>query len=289
MPIVFGCVAPHGFTLIPDVSEDAEGGLDLREAMFELARRCRATNPEVLVVATPHGFRVDGALCLANVGRAAGTLGRPPKTLEMNIPVDLPLTDAITAAARARDIPIALGGFGGTRREGSVIPLDWGVVTPVWFLGHPYNATGHGSVLAAAPDTQGPAVVIVTPSRAVPRTKLVEFGKAVAEAAARDGRRVAFVASCDWGHRHSEHGPYGYDPAAKEVDLQVVELLKQNDPMGVMAISDERAQQAAIDGLWQTLMLAGVKEVVPLRGEVLAYGAPTYYGMIVAAFEPATA
>ena len=286
MPIVFGCVVPHGFSLIPDVSEDAEGGLQTREAMFALARRCRAANPDVLVIATPHGFRVNGTICLADVARAAGSLTRDGHTIELNIPVDGALTDEIAEAARARDVPIALGGFGGNRRDQSGLPLDWGTLTPAWFLGHQHNMTGYGNVLADAPQDDGPPVVIAAPSRALPRQAMVEFGKAVAEAAQQDGRRVAFVASCDWAHAHAESGPYGFHPDAAEVDQIVIQALKDNDPLRLIDLPDDKVRHASIDGLWQTLMLGGVEQLVPMKSEVLSYQVPTYYGMIVAAFEP---
>src|SRR5579884_1660825 len=183
MPIVFGCVVPHGFTLIPDVSDDAEGGLQTREAMFELARKARAARPDVLVIATPHGFRVNGTICLADVARAAGSLSRDGRTVELSIPVDGKLTDEIAEAAGKHDVPIALGGYGGNRRDQSSLPLDWGVLTPAWFLGPQANMTGHGSVLAPAPAYAGPSFVIAAPSRSLPRQTMVEFGKAVAEAA----------------------------------------------------------------------------------------------------------
>jgi hypothetical protein len=51
-------------------------------------------------------------------------------------------------------------------------------------------------------------------------------------------------------------------------------------------LPEEKVQNAAIDGLWQTLMLAGAMELVPMQGEVISYEAPAYYGMIVASFAP---
>ncbi len=54
----------------------------------------------------------------------------------------------------------------------------------------------------------------------------------------------------------------------------------------LLAIDEAAAQDAAIDGLWQALMLAGALELVPLRHELLSYEAPSYYGMLVAAYEP---
>ncbi len=287
--LVFGCVAPHGFPLIPDLSEDAEGAGATRRAMEELGRRCAAARPEVLVVATPHGTRVDGAICLAAVARAAGVLRWKGCQVEMNVPVDLRLTDEIAVQARARHVPVALAGFAGNRRDQSAIPLDWGVLVPLWFLGHGRNLVGSGDVLAPVPeDDHGPAVVIAAPSRSLPRTSMVAFGRAIAEAAEWDGRRVALVASSDWGHTHAASGPYGFHPAAAEVDALVVQALRDNDPGRLIDLPEERVRDAAIDGLWQTLMLAGAMEHTPMRGEVLSYEAPAYYGMLVAAFTPFT-
>ncbi len=37
MAVVFACVAPHGWPLIPDLSEDALGALATRAALQEVA------------------------------------------------------------------------------------------------------------------------------------------------------------------------------------------------------------------------------------------------------------
>jgi aromatic ring-opening dioxygenase LigB subunit len=282
--LVFACVAPHGFPIIPSLSDDAEGALATRAAMLEMGRRCAAAQPDVLVVATPHGTRVDGAICLAAVARAAGILRWQERQIEMNVPVDGPLTDTIAEAARARDVPIAMASYAGNRRYQSAIVLDWGTITPLWFLGHDQDIAGSGDVLADPPEDTGPPVVIAAPSRLLPRTAMVAFGTAVAEAAARDGRRVAFVASCDWGHTHQASGPYGYHPAAAEVDALVVQALREGELDRLIDLPEQQVQDAAIDGLWQTLMLAGALKHTPLQGEVLCYEAPSYYGMIVAAW-----
>lgn len=288
MPIVFAAIAPHGFPIIPDLSDDAEGGLATRDAMLELGRRCRAAAPDVIVIAGPHGVRVDGAICLADVARGAGTLRWEGRKVEMNVPVDAAMTDAVAAAARARDVPVAMAGYAGNRRNQSVLPIDWGVITPLWFLGHDRNMVGHGEVLAPAPaEDIGPPVVIVTPSRSLPRETMVTFGRAVADAATGTERKVAFVASCDWAHTHIEDGPYGFHPAADEVDALVVAAVRDNDPKRLATLSEQQVQDAAIDGLWQTLMLAGLMESVPMRVDLLSYEAPRYYGMLVAAYVPA--
>lgn len=285
--LVFGCVAPHGFPLIPDLSDDASGHHRTRAALEELGRRCQAARPEVLVVATPHGMRVEGAVSISGAARTAGALRWQGRQVEMNVPLDGHLADAIVSEARAAGIPVALTSFGGNHRGQSVIPLDWGTLVPLWFLGHGRNLVGHGDVLASPPDNDlGPPVVIVAPSRALPRTAMLGFGWAAAMAAAGDGRRVAFVASSDWGHTHTEAGPYGYHPASAEMDALVVRALEENNPRSLLDLPETSVQAAAIDGLWQTLMLVGALEHTPMRGEVLSYEAPTYYGMLVAAYTP---
>ena len=122
--IVFAGVAPHGWPIIPDLSEDALGALATRSALEELGRRAAAVRPDVVVIASPHNFRVEGAICLAAVAHGAGTLHHQGRTVEMNLPVDAPLTDAIVHAARQRGLPIALGGYAGNMGAESLVPLD---------------------------------------------------------------------------------------------------------------------------------------------------------------------
>src|SRR5215218_372189 len=287
MPFVFAAIAPHGFPLIPDLSDDADGAPTTRAAMEELGRRAAAAGVEALVMAGPHGVRVDGATALADTARAAGSLAWQGRTVELNVPVDGPLTDAIAATGRARGIPIAMVGYAGNRRDQSVLPLDWGILTPLWFLGHGRNMPGHGDVLADPPAADiGPPAAIVTPSRGVPRATLVDFGRVVAETAANDSRRIGFVASCDWGHAHRADGPYGFHPESAAVDAEVVDAVAANDLPRLIDLDEGRAQDAYIDGLWQALMLAGALEVVPMHVEIVSYEAPTYYGMLVAVWSP---
>jgi aromatic ring-opening dioxygenase LigB subunit len=244
---------------------------------------------EVIVLAGPHGVRVEGAICLDNVARGAGTLIRGDRMVEMNVPCDRELVLEIDRRCHEAGVPTALAGYAGNRPDQSAMPMDWGAMTPLWFNGHGQNRKGYGSVLAPTPDDDhGPLVVLLTPSRALPRQAMVDFGKVLGKTFRDDPRPIGFIASCDWGHAHTESGPYGYHPAAAIVDNQVVEAIKQDDLLSLIALPDEDVQNAAIDGLWQTLMLAGALKAVPMDVEFLSYEAPTYYGMLVATWTPAS-
>src|SRR3712207_8084457 len=56
-------------------------------------------------------------------------------------------------------------------------------------------------------------------------------------------------------------------PAAKEMDELVVRAIREDDIMSLIDLDDEFVRNAAIDGLWQLLMLEGAKQVVPLTVE----------------------
>ena len=106
--IVFACVAPHGWTLIPELADEPDDCHVTRAAMAELGRRLAAADPEVIILATPHGFRVRDAIAIADVARMAGTLHHNGKTVEMNVPVDRTLVASIAKTADSRGIPVAL-------------------------------------------------------------------------------------------------------------------------------------------------------------------------------------
>jgi aromatic ring-opening dioxygenase LigB subunit len=289
MGIVFGGIAPHGWPLIHELSDDAEGALETRRAMEDLGRRCAAAQPDVLVIASPHTIRVEGAMVVMRVGRGAGTLHYEGRSVEMNVPIDAALTEAVARSAESMGLPVARAGFAGNNLDQSVVPLEWGTMSPLWFLGHGRHRPGFGHVLAdAPPDDSGPPIVIVSPARSLPREAHMTFGEAIAEAAAADGRSAAFIASCDWAHTHPG-SQYGEHPDAAVVDAAVVEAVRANDLERLAGLDEQAVENAAIDGLWQTLILAGVMRRVRLEGTLIGYEAPEAYatGMIVAAFEPA--
>lgn len=285
MPLVAATIVPHGWDLIPVLDANAGGAVSTQDSLRQAGVAFADPGVDTVVLAGPHGIRVEGAICLGNVGRGAGTLERQGHIAEMNVPYDRPLALEIAAACDRAGVPTALAGYAGNRPDQSATPMDWGAMVPLWFLGHDDNRPGSGTVLAPTPvDDHGPAIVLITPSRALPRQAMVDFGKVLGDVFAASDKRIGFVASCDWGHAHKETGPYGFHPAAAKVDDQVVSAIKANELLSLIDLPDEDVQDAAIDGLWQVLMLAGVQQVTPLDVTFRSYEHPDYFGMIVATY-----
>jgi aromatic ring-opening dioxygenase LigB subunit len=155
-------------------------------------------------------------------------------------------------------------------------------------MGHGRNMTGYGHVLAEKPaEDPGPPVVVLNPARSLPWETNIRLGEAIADTAIRDGRRIVFVASCDWAHAH-EGSRYGASPAAAEVDAAVESALRDGDPGRLVDLDPEQVKSAAVDGLWQALILAGIMNRVPMTADFISYELIKAYSvsMMVAAYEP---
>jgi aromatic ring-opening dioxygenase LigB subunit len=261
--IVFGAIAPHGAHVF-DVPESPT-----RTGMEELRHRFDAVAPEAVIVVTPHGFQVDGHLAVVRSSRLKGD-ARPWTEADTLVdgPGDPELADACLAALRADGLPAVGVLFGTAVVQGWPMPLDWGTVIPLWFM-------------------RAPAVV-VTPTHALSNAELVRAGAALARATG--DRRVAFVASADHGHGHTEDAPYGWSAESEPYDAAVQEAVRGNRLGDLVAWDPAWAREAKADSLWQLLMLHGaLEEAGGGRGfdaELLSYEAPTYFGMLTAAFAP---
>jgi aromatic ring-opening dioxygenase LigB subunit len=166
--------------------------------------------------------------------------------------VDRELALALVEDIRAAGLPVVGVSYGGNDPAEAELPLDWGTEVPLRYV-------------------HADRVVVVAPARDRPLDEHIRLGEVI-------GRRaVAVIASADHGHAHAADGPYGFDPAAAAYDERFRDLVRCGDfrPLA------DLVEAAKADSLWQLLVLQGALGGKPL--ELLAYAAPTYYGMAVAA------
>jgi aromatic ring-opening dioxygenase LigB subunit len=252
--IVAAAIAPHG--------TPAFDPGPTRDALEEIGRRFEAAAPAATVVVTPHNVHVEGHFAVVDTGTVAGSLaewGLPERTLERR--VDRDLVGALAGSAVA--VPLLTVSYGGNDPATAVAPMDWGTLIPLAFL----------------PETP---VVVVCPARDRPLAEHVELGRVIASAAG--DKRVALVASADHGHAHEPDGPYGFDPVAAQYDEAIVELVRTSrlDRLGEL---ESLVAAAKADSLWQLLVLHGALGD-SYAVELLSYEAPTYFGMLCAAYAP---
>jgi len=270
--IVFACIAPHGDLAIPEACPPDRRALAAatQAGMAELGRRFARADPDVVVVLTPHGIHLEGQFGVVVAGRAAGALEGAP-TVAVDVPVDRELALAMVDALRRAGLPAAGVSYGGNVPAESVMPLDWGSLIPLWYLGGRRNPPV--------------PVVVIAPARDLSTAHHVAAGAALAAAISASGRRAGLVASADQAHTHDREGPYGFDPAASVHDALVVSILREGRMAALRDLDPALVAAAKPDAWWQELMLLGAigERWTP---ELLSYEAPTYYGMLCAAFVP---
>jgi aromatic ring-opening dioxygenase LigB subunit len=263
--LVFAAVAPHGGIAIND-----DVAAVTRAGMEELGRLFDEAQPETVIVATPHNVHISNALGVIVASRVAGKLDGMTPVIELDVATDTQLAWRVLQALGAAGLPAAGVSYGSNDPGTAVAPMDWGVLIPLWFMG--------GRHQPPVP------LVVVTPARDLSPSDHVTAGAALATAAATSDRRVALIASADHGHAHVEGGPFGFDEAADEYDALVCDIVGANQLERLVEISPDMVEKAKADSWWQMLMLHGATR--GWRGRLISYEAPTYFGMLTAAYWP---
>ncbi|HEY3265391.1 MAG TPA: extradiol ring-cleavage dioxygenase [Armatimonadota bacterium] len=279
MPLCFACLAPHGWLTIPLLC-GPEGSLAAatQAATRELGRRMAAARPDTIVLITPHGTMIEGAISLLNTPSVIGDIADLPwsegslHSFRLGFAVDRALNAAIAERSRALDVPVLRVA---NQMEFAPLSMDFASLIPLWYA---------GADLWPRPD-----VVIACPDRgakAVSGEECVRFGRAVGAAAEASGRRVAFIASGDLGHAHDANHAYGYDPASAEFDALATECLRENALERLLSVDAAWLRRARTDAYLPLLALHGALEGSGWQTELLSYEVPLYFGMACASAGP---
>jgi aromatic ring-opening dioxygenase LigB subunit len=271
VPLVFAAIAPHGDLAIPEACSPAQGGLAAatQAGMRELEHRARAAMPEVVIVLTPHNVHVSGAMAVVVSARIAGRLPEAAQPVELDCEVDHATASATIESLRRAGMPVVGVSFGGNVQEEAVMPMDWGTLVPLWYLGGRWDPK--------------PRIVVMAPARDLDGAAHVAAGRAIGQLAAVSDRAFALIASADHSHTHDASGPYGGHPAATEFDRIVVDAIEADDLGRLLDVPETLLADAKPDSWWQLLMLHGALGD-RWQADLLSYEAPTYYGMACAAF-----
>ncbi len=267
MTLVYACIAPHAGDLIPETVQNIDIVATTRKSMREMGEHVQALNPEILVIANPHGFRVQNAMSISIAERAVADWSPDVK---LDFEMDPALANAIAEEAHQMDVPIVRYIYGASGGPDCFIPLDWGAVVPLYFIGHRF-----------APK---PKLVHLSPMRLLPLAAHYEFGRAIGRVIKEAGTRIAFIASADQGHAHDLKGPYGYDPASAQYDAWMQDVIHSDRLDDLLNADPDLVENGKPDSLWPTLILAGVLKENPMAAQLLSYEVNVYFGILCAEF-----
>src|SRR5262245_23042988 len=181
--IVFGSIAPHGGIVVAELcaTEELELARVTREAMTELGRRLVDTSPDSVVVLTPHNVHIDGHVAVVIASTLEGSLSEDDRQIALTCPVDVDLSARYLVDLTAAGISAVGVSYGPNDPGEASMPLDWGALIPLWFMG-------------GRAEPQIP-VVLVAPPRDLAPEALVQAGVNLAATARKAGARVAVIAS----------------------------------------------------------------------------------------------
>jgi len=275
MPLVYACVAPHGGELVPRLAGDK---LRLfaasRKGMRVLAGQLERSKPDTIVVASPHNLRLFRHIGIVLSENCSGSVTEGNTSISLKAKCDLDFGMGVLREAEERGLPVVGANYGALEGPASDLPMDWGTLIPLWFF------------LRRGTKRR---ILVVTPSRGIPLEKNFEFGRVIGRAAEGGAKRVAFVASSDQAHAHRRDGPYGFSRRAAEYDKEIVDAIEGGRLSSIMKMKPALVEAAKPDSLWQMTMLAGALEAAPLKGTLVSYQVPTYFGMLCASYERAAA
>jgi aromatic ring-opening dioxygenase LigB subunit len=268
MPLIYACIAPHAGDLIPETVKDGNIVAVTRNSMKEMGAKLEALNPEVVVIVNPHGFRVSNAM---NIAITEKSFAEWSPDVKLDFDVDQSLANAIADKAEGMSVPVVRYIYGASGGDACFVPLDWGAVVPLYFMGHKFEPR--------------PKIVHISPMKKLSLQTHYDFGRAMGQVIKESDKRIAFVASADQGHAHDENGPYAYDPASAQYDAWMQEVIRRGNLDELLDADPQLVENGKPDSLWPTLILAGVLKENPMKTRLLSYEVNIYFGIMCAEFQ----
>jgi aromatic ring-opening dioxygenase LigB subunit len=272
MDNLIGCaLMPHPPLMIPEVGKDELNVIKTTvETANQVAELLKESNPQTIVIISPHGPVFDDSVTvsihprlrgnLANFGAADVTLGfetdnllikhiiRNCQRLGVNL---LELTDDVAKNHRTS------------------LTLDHGAFVPLYYLA---KAGFKGQIVNLSMGM-------------LPYEEMYTFGKAVQAAIGSMDKRVAVIASGDLSHRLTPNAPAGYNPRGAEFDSQVVAALKNADVKALLKMDRNLIEEAGECGLRPIFFLMGAMGGLDVETIKLSYEGPFGVGYAVALFK----
>jgi aromatic ring-opening dioxygenase LigB subunit len=268
MPLIYACIAPHAGDLIPVSEEEKNKVVLTRQSVQEMGASLKALAPDVIVIVNPHGFRVQNAISISIAEKA--TADWSPE-VKLDFGMDPALANTSAEKAEELSVPVVRYIYGASGGPECFIPLDWGAVVPLYFMGHFYQPK--------------PRIVHISPMRLLPYQTHYDFGRALGKAVKESDARIALIASVDQGHAHDANGPYGFDPASAKYDAWMQEVVRSGRLDDLLRADPVLVEDGKPDSLWPTLILAGALKENPMEGRVLSYEVNVYFGILCAEFK----
>lgn len=260
--LVFAGISPHPPLLIPEIGKENLKFVDKTiKGLKELAKELYASQPETIIIISPHGPLLSDAFTL-NLNQKFNINFEDFGDLHTRIELlgDIGLTHHYKEIMET-EIPVIL-----TSQEN----LDHGCGVPLYFLTENL-------------DKKKIKIIPVFYSLLDFNTHY-QFGRKLQEDILNDTKRIAVVASGDLSHRLTLSAPAGYSHWAKKFDETLIKKIKEKDIKGIMNLDREFIEEAGECGLRSFIILFGILNSINYKPEILSYEGPFGVGYLVVNF-----
>lgn len=259
----FGVIAPHPPIIVRSVGGSrSEVTRDSLDALEQAAQALANYAPDTLVVMSPHAPALTDAVAIDDAEDYSGSFADFGDPAIHAWRGDRALARALTSEFESLSVPYVVRSHNARLRSGV---LDHGVLVPLSFLD---------------PSQHFPLVVVSLSY--LPYAAHRSIGEAAAAAAARLGRRVAFIASGDLSHRLKPSAPAGYSPQAQKLDEAIVGLVRAGRFRDLAEIDESLVEAGGECGLRSFIALGGFIGEDPVPTRVLSYEGPWGVGYLTA-------
>ena len=266
MTILGAFAVPHPPIIIHGVGrgEEHEAQATL-SAFHDVARQIAELEPELIILATPHGSLYRDAFAITTGTEVWGDLAEfrdPDDRLEL-------LLDEEFVNALIEQVGTA--GLACTARPEPKNKLDHGCMVPLLFITQHLESDFKIARVG----------ICFEDERAHFR-----MGQCIARAVGATGRRAVFVASGDLSHRLKKDGPYGFNAAGPKFDELLTQAFAAGNLNALLHFNRQLCDDAGECGLKSFIMMAGALDGLEFCSELLSYEGPWGVGYGVASFMP---
>jgi len=260
MAIVFSAISPHPPIIIKSIGKENTSLLDKTVKAYSiLEKKLIESNPEVIIIITSHGNRLDNSFALNLSPSFNGNLEEfSDFSSKFHFKGDIGLLYKIREKLETKS-PLQL-----ISNEN----LDYASLIPLILLSKKLKDI---------------KIIPVHVSNLSLQAHF-DFGQDLQEELIVNNERIAIISSADLSHRLTKDAPAGYSPKGKKFDKRLIEYLKSNSTKEIINMDEGLIKEAAECGLKSIVMLLGILNNIKHKPDLLSYEYPFGVGYLTMNF-----
>lgn len=264
MSILASFIVPHPPLIIPNIGKGSEKQVSKTISAYkEIAKQIASSNPETIIISSPHAPMYSDCFYISNSPTLTGNLANfGAKEISFTEEVDTKLVDEITELSKKHHFPVY--------KDIPSVPLDHGTMIPLYFIREELPK----------------CLIIVIGLSTLPLITNYQMGTIIKEAINNLNRNVVYIASGDLSHKLQEYGPYGFATEGPIYDKKIMDICRTSNFYELLNFKSSFLEKAAECGHRSFTIMAGCFDGQEIESNVLSHEDITGVGYGVCSFYP---